>query len=371
MSADEQRRKVLADVAEAYDVPVALLGTESERVYLHHWLTQAVAEAWKKGAETHQLAKKARSDIVDAVMPIVGQLQEQRDSALRPNGRAYGLARTWQRAHGSAMFLVRAAGAELLDVLDDSGAQERGVVHPEPNGQASQLHRVDEMPVAAECSAQYYKANFGPARQCIRAAQHHGDHIDEHGFHWSDTVAAYPVVDDQQPTNQGLLTGIEVRDPCPYCESCPLIPRTLLDDHVREHHPDVAIASHENGSSAPTEPPTCEAYRTPATAAETGLCARCGMYDYKHHVASSSDEGGVDRAEPAQRQRDALAQALREALAAFHEVKTGLSGTVIVHEASYGIHPSNFNRWRAALDGVPVNCAKPGGCCGCPHEMEA
>ena len=26
----------------------------------------------------------------------------------------------------------------------------------------------------------------------------------------------------------------------------------------------------------------CDAYQPPATAADTGLCARCGMYDYKH-----------------------------------------------------------------------------------------
>jgi hypothetical protein len=47
---------------------------------------------------------------------------------------------------------------------------------------------------AAECSAQNRNYESGP-RLCIRAAQHHGDHIDEHGFHWSDTVAVYPLAD--------------------------------------------------------------------------------------------------------------------------------------------------------------------------------
>lgn len=46
----------------------------------------------------------------------------------------------------------------------------------------------------AECSAQNRNYESGP-RLCIRAAQHHGDHIDENGFHWSDTVAVYPVSD--------------------------------------------------------------------------------------------------------------------------------------------------------------------------------
>ncbi|WP_328545384.1 hypothetical protein [Streptomyces europaeiscabiei] len=46
---------------------------------------------------------------------------------------------------------------------------------------------------AAECSAQHRQ--FDDGRLCIRAAQHYGDHIDERGFHWSDTVAVYPVSD--------------------------------------------------------------------------------------------------------------------------------------------------------------------------------
>lgn len=29
----------------------------------------------------------------------------------------------------------------------------------------------------------------------------------------------------------------------------------------------------------------CDAYQPPATAEMTGLCSRCGMYDYKHHEA--------------------------------------------------------------------------------------
>lgn len=60
-------------------------------------------------------------------------------------------------------------------------------VLPEPVDQA------DDAP-AAECSAQNRNYESGP-RLCIRAAQHHGDHIDERGFHWSDTVAVYPVSD--------------------------------------------------------------------------------------------------------------------------------------------------------------------------------
>lgn len=46
---------------------------------------------------------------------------------------------------------------------------------------------------ATTCSAQHH--GFDDGRLCIRAAQHHGDHIDERGYHWSDTVAVYPLAD--------------------------------------------------------------------------------------------------------------------------------------------------------------------------------
>ncbi|MFI5880887.1 hypothetical protein [Streptomyces sp. NPDC051554] len=51
---------------------------------------------------------------------------------------------------------------------------------------------------ATTCSAQYDARveEWDAMRLCIRAAHHVGqDHVDEHGFHWSDTVAAYPTAD--------------------------------------------------------------------------------------------------------------------------------------------------------------------------------
>lgn len=46
---------------------------------------------------------------------------------------------------------------------------------------------------ATTCSAQHLR--FDDGRLCIRAAQHDSDHIDERGFHWSETVAVYPRAD--------------------------------------------------------------------------------------------------------------------------------------------------------------------------------
>lgn len=46
-------------------------------------------------------------------------------------------------------------------------------------------------------------------------------------------------------------------------------------------------ATHKPGCAHPVEPldetgAACPAYQPPATATDSGLCARCGMYDYKH-----------------------------------------------------------------------------------------
>ncbi len=99
---------------------------------------------------------------------------------------------------------------------------------------------------ATTCSALY--AGTDPMRWCIRAAHHTGkDHVDETGYHWSDTVAVYPIADGvvkrwaPGPVTSDFtspLTGIEVRVPCPYCPPPAMIPRTLITDHIaREHGP--------------------------------------------------------------------------------------------------------------------------------------
>jgi hypothetical protein len=125
--------------------------------------------------------------------------------------RAYALADRWQAAHGSSMFLVRAAGAELRDELD--GLETGGIrsllehVGIDTGGRditvAGRVVDAAAPQPALECSAQYHGHAAGP-RQCIRAAHHTGrDHVDEHGFHWSDTVAVYPVVDGELQNRGG------------------------------------------------------------------------------------------------------------------------------------------------------------------------
>ncbi|MFD4973640.1 hypothetical protein [Streptomyces sp. NPDC058424] len=126
-------------------------------------------------------------------------------------GRAYRLADQWEAAHSSTTFLVRAAGAERRDLLDDSAAAAGNVVRPGQKPQAANGNGVDEsgLPVTAECSAQHLGHDEHP-RQCIRAAQHRGDHIDEHGFAWSDTVAVYPVGASAEHQAHPGFTCVEV-----------------------------------------------------------------------------------------------------------------------------------------------------------------
>ncbi|MGW3152725.1 hypothetical protein [Streptomyces sp. NPDC001089] len=244
-TADETRRRAVfgAGIAEIYDVPPAMLGPEVEHEHLRRQITRAV-----QGVQDGQSAPVEVGDerIVDAVMPVVEQVIAERDRWCSTVGRARALARRWQSAHGSSNILVRAAGAELCDELvGDSEVLPEGVVHSGESEQVSGLSGVDYV-AAAECSAQHHGFP-GDHRQCIRAAQHHGDHIDSHGFHWSDTVAVYPVVGG--PDFTGPLAGrIEVRDPCPYCTGTPMFPRQQLRAHIEEQHARVLAVLVSGGS---------------------------------------------------------------------------------------------------------------------------
>ncbi len=42
----------------------------------------------------------------------------------------------------------------------------------------------------------------------------------------------------EQPARTTANNPVVLRDPCPYCEDCPLIPRHAMADHMREHHPE-------------------------------------------------------------------------------------------------------------------------------------
>ncbi|SHI66165.1 hypothetical protein [Streptomyces sp. 3214.6] len=249
------RCELVDTVIGAFDVPASILGAEGERAYLHRQIERALRDAALQvhteykplmGLGSVPRATEIKGhlpELADAVMPVVEQLLKQRDRWRDAVGRAFALAYRWQGAHGSANFLVRTAGVELREVLDDSATCDAyleptsggivaggpcikrglhdehetadgtefspiGAAHPptepvipwtgpEPVWADELRGRLakEGAAAAAECSAQYL--NGVETRLCIRAAQHRGDHIDEHGFHWSDTVAMYRVVDGE------------------------------------------------------------------------------------------------------------------------------------------------------------------------------
>ncbi|MGW1498972.1 hypothetical protein ACWCQW_10440 [Streptomyces mirabilis] len=360
---DQARHEFAADIAEAFGVPGWVLGRQAERSILHRRVLGELLRAHHGRTHEQILASPTGhcTLLAEAVIPIVVEVLEQRDRVQGAVGRARALADRWQAAHGSSMFLVRAAAAELIDVLDDSGAAPGEVVHSGVNGQASGLSGVDYV-AAAECSAQHH--GF-PAdhRECIRAAQHRGDHIDEHGFHWSDTVAVYPVVDGEPRC--GLAYASSCANPDHACKVC--------GDCMYQHPGEGGCAGVglRKRTGACTEGSLEEL--ADAVRSVFGIDVRTVPTDLNTWLLTACRqlEKSEDAREHLRGQRNAVAQALREVLATFHEVKDSRSGEVLAHEAPHVVHPSNFNRWRKVLAGLPENCKKPGGCRDCPHEMEA
>ncbi|MFF8406954.1 hypothetical protein ACF06P_35675 [Streptomyces sp. NPDC015684] len=262
----DARRKLAADLVEAFDVPGWIAGPETEREVLRRKLTRAVQSVQDGEAMPVEVGDER---IIDAVMPIVADLAGQRERAARAVGRAYRLAGLWQAAHGSSMFLVRVAGVDLREALDESRAQTAPVVHSDEIPQVTNISTVGESGLVCVCGGpvkwmerpddpdwihapgcdteclharprcpdcqlphrlapgvtplcrsirEHMSATVGPApaaecsarhaqfsRHCIRAAHHRGDHIDEHGFHWSDTVATYPRTEGQPRCSRAVL----------------------------------------------------------------------------------------------------------------------------------------------------------------------
>ncbi|MGW0581934.1 hypothetical protein ACWD25_39715 [Streptomyces sp. NPDC002920] len=418
------RRKHLATIVEAFDVPPEIYGTEAEGAYWREQIERALL-----GASTEMRVEYLGdppsvpepvelrgwlSRFTDAVVPVLAEILEQRNRAKDAVGRAYLLADRWQAAHGSAMFLVRSAGAELRDVLDDSEAAPSEVVHSTPNAQPNASRRVDDScddwrhgahlgftcaeveqtrpywnvrweqqaepeddhdwyhsdplaglvcrrchlahkfwsgeaciaaepdnpSAAAECSAQYRGVSL--SAKCIRAAGHITvtNHTNDRGHNWSDALAVYPVDEPEPQHSRAASSCSNPEHVCTICGDC--------------------MYEHPGEGGCPEGP---EEQERLADELKREQKASAGLAEQIKKQRIVLDQMGA--------QRNELAQALREVLGGFHEVKPSYGGDVIVHEASYAIHPSNFNRWREALAKAPANCRKPGGCSDCPHEQGA
>ncbi|MFJ2717443.1 hypothetical protein [Streptomyces sp. NPDC087437] len=98
----------------------------------------------------------------------------------------------------------------LDDVMPTSRIDRNAIIWHAVNA-ALDAHAEARDDEAMPCSAQHH--GFDDGRLCIRAAQHHGDHIDERGYHWSDTVAMYPAFDEplrEAPAADGTCRSVEV-----------------------------------------------------------------------------------------------------------------------------------------------------------------
>ncbi|MYS72377.1 hypothetical protein GTY88_18405 [Streptomyces sp. SID5926] len=125
---------------------------------------------------------------------------------------------------------------EITALVDDLAGAALAAVLP-----ATTNHDTDTAP-AATCSAQYHGPGEDRARLCIRAAQHQRTaHTDEHGFHWSDTVAMYPVADGTFRIGTDVVAGLRrVADETAATETIPVetLARLLSDADVYVNHGD-------------------------------------------------------------------------------------------------------------------------------------
>lgn len=121
--------------------------------------------------------------------------------------------------------------------------------------------------------------------------------------------------------------------------------------------------------------PVCASYQPPATPEDSGLCARCGMYDYRH-TRQAADALGIDPVDPLdqyrrikielehwqtiivpelrderdrqQQRADRLAATLADLLTVFHPVSSH-DGVRIGWTTPHPIHPDHYDQWNAAL----------------------
>ncbi|MET8766351.1 DUF6085 family protein [Streptomyces sp. NPDC004658] len=148
--------------------------------------------------------------------------------------------------------------------------------------------------------------------------------------------------------------------------------RTTMGERARLASAWKAVSTPDPAPAAtqPTDGTVCTAYQPPTTAEMTGLCARCGMYDYRHTTQQArADAVGVDPIDPIDQyrrlkielehwqtvivpelraQRDRATTALGETLAVFSPVSSH-NGVRIGWTAAHPIHPDDYDRWTAAL----------------------
>ncbi|MFF0597861.1 hypothetical protein [Streptomyces antibioticus] len=270
------RRELMVDVVDAFDVPPQWCGPEAETAYLRREVARAV-QAVQDGRAAPVEAGDER--IVEAVMPVVGKVLEERGRWRNLAGRAYTLAYRWQGAHGASAFLVRAAGTELREALDESRAGHGDVVHSAAQPQVTDLPGVGESGLVCVCGArtEWTEHSFDPG-----------------WIHSPGSDTTCPSARPRCPECQMPHRLVPGRPPMCRALRAHVAPDTSADNQADKNGP--TIPNHQvNGGDEPdkqevtaaTGPVVCDVYQPPTDPQDTGFYARCGMYDYKHRAQSA------------------------------------------------------------------------------------
>lgn len=259
-------------------------------------------------------------DIAPVVAQLLEQLLEQRNRAQAAADRAYKLADRWEAAHGSAHCLVRSAGAELHDVLDEAtGTGCDNTSHGPHVGFT--CAEVDQ-------SKPYWTVRWGQEHNWAEATEETvllRNHVVGEG---SEHDATHAVPADHCVENAALRTRAEqaeellsiahdtsnrseaeraravqradqamaaikrvsaVGPELEYEATAPGMAepaREVLRDAARRIRAALNGPEQHGRATATeaTEPHPCGTYLPPTTPEDSGLCARCGMYDYRHRT---------------------------------------------------------------------------------------
>jgi hypothetical protein len=212
-SSDAEFRAEWAPAGRAPDTDQATL---RDRIAAAIWERQNPGRRWADCEYRWRADAEADADAVLSVLPAsIDRAAVLEEAADRLAARAEAFTHALEQAGWmGAVEELRAfvAGATSAAGLHRAADETETEAHACPNCDGidpdsclMNADRAAEAP-ATECSAQHRR--FDDGRLCIRAAQHHGDHIDERGFHWSDTVAVYPLADSTFRTGVNPRAGL-------------------------------------------------------------------------------------------------------------------------------------------------------------------
>lgn len=211
---------------------------------------------------------------VDQLEDVVAGLRDTaRQAAAAEDGELYTAAATMRMLSGPAAEPI----ARLLEALAKSAHDQGAPFHDEAlaaaraiNGQGSPR---DLSPGVGgkrgSCTQQ--EATLGQAEKRLRAADFTARHWHQAAIDRSDIPQAHAIA-----CIRAALAG-ETR------------PGQLgLDEAAHDAFLTALAQPSDPAATEATEPTPCDSYQPPTTPTETGLCARCGMYDYKHHPKPAS-----------------------------------------------------------------------------------